>query len=83
MNISFLDSFDSLGFYLYNPATIFTPVPVHNKTFPLSFFKATIPTGDSASYLVADSAISRPPTFFGRRLGTFLIYIWFIGIGLS
>lgn len=36
MNISFLDSFDFLGFYLHNPATIFTPVPVHNKTFQVS-----------------------------------------------
>lgn len=33
MNISFLDSFDPLDFYLYNPTVIFTPVPVHKKTF--------------------------------------------------
>lgn len=36
MNISFLDSFDSLDFYLYNPATIFTLVSVHNKAFQVS-----------------------------------------------
>lgn len=36
MNVSFLESFDSLGFYLHNPATIFTPVPVHNKAFQVS-----------------------------------------------
>lgn len=33
MNISFAALFDSMGFYLYNSAIIFIPVPIHNNTF--------------------------------------------------